>query len=108
MDIDVLEVHSTSAKEIVNWMKQLGLCQLIKTPTRYSENKDICLDIVFTNWDIVAKSGVCNINISDHQTILLTTRKVKFLKQKCMLYLPKPGCDVTGQRIGNPYKGFSL
>ena len=30
-----------------------------------------------------AKSGVCNVNISDHQMILLTRKKVKLLTQKC-------------------------
>ena len=31
----------------------------------------------------LAKSGVCNVNISDHQMILLTRKKAKFLKLKC-------------------------
>ena len=83
LNIDLLDMQNNSAKEIINLMKQLGLRQLIKEPTRYSPNKDSCLDLFFTNSDIIAKSGVCNINISDHQMILLTRKKAKFLKQKC-------------------------
>ena len=83
LNIDLLDKHNNLAKELVNRMKQVGLCQLIKDPTRYSQNKDSCLDLFFTNSDIIAKSGVCNTNISDHQMILLTRKKSKFLKQKC-------------------------
>ena len=83
LTLDILDKNNDQAKEIVNTLKQLGLRQLIKEPTRYSQNKDSCLDLFFTNSDIIAESGVCNVNISDHQMILLTRKKPKFLKLKC-------------------------
>ena len=85
-NLDILDKNSHSTKEIINTLKQLGLRQIIKEPTRYSHNKDSCLDpffIFFTNSDIIDKTGVCNVNISDHQMNLLTRKKAKFLKLKC-------------------------
>ena len=83
LNIDILDTRNNSAKDLVNLVKQLGLRQLIKDPTRFSHNKNSCLDLFFTNSDIIAKSGVCNSNISDHQMILLTRKKIKLIKQKC-------------------------
>ena len=75
--------NNKPAKELISTLKQLGLRQIIKEPTRYSRDKDSCLDLFVTNSDIIASSGVCNVNISDHQMILLTRKKAKFLKLKC-------------------------
>ena len=83
LNLDIFDKNIKPAKEIINTLKQLGLRQLIKEPTRYSFNKNSCLDLFFTNSDIIARSGVGNINISDHQMILLTRKKAKFSKVKC-------------------------
>ena len=83
LNIDLMDSRNNIGKDLVNTMKQLGLRQLIKNPTRYSQNKNSCLDLFFTNSDIIANSGVCNLNISDHQMILLTRKKIKLHKQKC-------------------------
>ena len=83
LNLDLLDNNIKSAKYLLSTLKQLGLRQLIKEPTRYSQNKDSCLDLCFTNSDIIARSGVCNVNISDHQMILLTRKKAKFTKLKC-------------------------
>ena len=83
LNVDILDKQNNAAKDLVNIMKQIGLRQLIKKATRYSHTKNSCIDLFFTNSDIIAKSGVCNVNISDHQMILLTRKKIKFHKQKC-------------------------
>ena len=83
LNIDILEINNNMAKDLLNRMKQLGLRQLIKEPTRFSPTKDSCIDLIFTNSNIISRSGVSNINISDHQMVLLTRKKAKFLKQKC-------------------------
>ena len=70
-------------KSFLNTIKQFGLRQLINEPTRYSSEKNSGIDLIFTNSDIVAKSGVANINLSDHQMILLSRKKVKTVKQRC-------------------------
>ena len=83
LNLDLHDNNIRPAKELLSTLKQLGLRQLIKEPTRYSQNKDSCLDLFFTNSDIIERSGVCNVNISDHQMILLTRKKAKFIKLKC-------------------------
>ena len=77
LNLDIFDKNIKLAKELVNTLKQLGLRQLIKEPTRFSHNKNSCLDLFFTNSDIIACSGVGNLNISDHQLILLTRKKTK-------------------------------
>ena len=83
LNIDILDVGNGNVKALLNMTKQLGLRQLITEPTRYSPTKDSCIDLFFTNSDIIAKAGVSNVNISDHQMIILTRKKAKSLKQKC-------------------------
>ena len=83
INIDLLDKQNNAGKELLDLMKQLGLRQLIRDPTQYSQHKNSCIDLFFTNSDIIANSGVCNVNISDHQMILLTRKKIKLHKQKC-------------------------
>ena len=83
LNLDTMDRNSASCKKLLNMAKQLGLRQLITEPTRYSPVRDSCIDLIFTNSDIISKVGVSNINISDHQMILLTRKKAKLLKQKC-------------------------
>ena len=53
-----------------------GLCQLIKNPTRFPATRNSILDICATSSDFIQQSGVCDVNISDHQMILITRKKV--------------------------------
>ena len=83
LNIDILDKGNANSKLLINMTKQLGLRQLISEPTRYSPVRDTCIDLFFTNSDIIANVGVGNVNISDHQMIILTRKKAKMLKQKC-------------------------
>ena len=82
LNVDILDKGNNS-KKLLNMTKQMGLRQLIMERTRYSPIRDSCIYLFFTNSDIVSKVGVSNLNISDHQMILLTRKKAKFTKQKC-------------------------
>ena len=86
LNFDIFDKNNRFVKTLLNMSKQLGLRQLITEPTRYSPVKDSCLDLFFTNSDIIAKAGVSNVNISDHQMIILTRKKAKLVKQKCEFY----------------------
>ena len=83
LNLDILDKNNADAKQLINMAKQLGLRQLIKEPTRYSPYKDSCLDLIFTNSNIIARAGVGNVNMSDHQIIIMTRKKAKTTKQKC-------------------------
>ena len=82
-NIDFLDKKDPSHLKLYELIKPLGLCQLIKEPTRLTLNRSSCLDLFITNCDNICKSGVCTINISDHLPILLTSRKIKMEKRKC-------------------------
>ena len=82
-NIDITGKNNESAKKFLSMMKDFGIRQLINEPTRYSSNKNSCLDLMFTNSDIIAKVGVSNLNLSDHQLVMLTRKKLKTIKQKC-------------------------
>ena len=47
LNLDTLDKNNMAAKEIVATLKQMGFRQLIKDPTRYSFNKNCCLDLFF-------------------------------------------------------------
>ena len=82
-NIDILDKRNISTIRLQEMIKQYGLRQLIKEPTRYSENRHSCIDLLITNSDIIANSGVANVNLSDHQMILMTRKKLKIKKKKC-------------------------
>ena len=63
-------------------MKQFGLDQIINGPTRYTENRDSCLDIVCTNCDHIANSNVCDINLSDHEMVFFTRKRLTIKQEK--------------------------
>ena len=83
MNIDMLDKNNEAGKKLMNSIKPFGFCQLIKEPTRYSPIKNSLLDIFITNSNFIYKSDICNINLSDHQMILVTRKKIKHPKQKC-------------------------
>ena len=78
-----LKKNNVKNKKFITTLKQFGLKQLIDEPTRYSIEKNSGIDLIFTNSDIISKSGVANVNLSDHQMILLTRKKAKSIKQRC-------------------------
>ena len=83
LNIDMLDKKNISTKRIIELLKPFGLRQLIKSPTRYSNDKNSILDVIFTNSDFISNSGVGDVNLSDHQMILTTRKKVKIQNQKC-------------------------
>ena len=80
-NIDYSNQTSPGYKD-VKWLEQrLGLQQLINLPTRYS-HVNTCIDLVFTDCKHVMKSGVANVNISDHQAIFITRKHTTKTKIK--------------------------
>ena len=72
-NIDDADSNNPDIKKLQEPMKQYGLRQIIKDFTRYSVNKKI--DLCFT--------GVDDINLSDHQMILITRKKLNVAKKIC-------------------------
>ena len=79
----MLDKRCESYRKFTTLIKSLGLYQLIKNPTRYSTTRNSLLDVCVTNSDFIRQSAVCDVNLSDHQMILITRKKVKSTKKKC-------------------------
>ena len=77
VNIDCLDKKDDSSKKLLETMTQLGFINMIKTPTRFSDSKNSCIDHLYTNSDVIFKSGVLNVNISDHEMIYTIRKKVK-------------------------------
>ena len=83
VNIDFNDKKDAATKKIISLIKPYGLSQLIKQPTRFSRDKDSILDVFITNSGSIRNVGVCDVNISDHQMILLTRKKIKTIHKKC-------------------------
>ena len=83
-NIDSLDKKDPKCKKLLDLIKPLGLRQIIKEPTRLTCERSSCLDLIITNCDNISKAGVCDIDISDHLPILLTRKKLKKGKKKCI------------------------
>ena len=77
VNINFMDKQHITTKKMISLIKPYGLNQIIKDPTRYSKSKNSLLDVFITNSNDIQISGVCDINISDHQMILLPKKRLK-------------------------------
>ena len=82
MNIDILDNKSPEKKELDTTMRRLGLININKSFTRYSKNKNSCIDLIFSNSDCIESHGILDWNISDHMGIYLSRKKAKFENTK--------------------------
>ena len=68
-NIDLLDPQNKFTSEWKETVKLLGLKSLIKDPTRFSTQRNSCLDNILSNSNHCHMSGVLNINLSDHEAI---------------------------------------
>ena len=81
-NVDYLDKRNKDYTELSTTMKSLGLKQVISSPTRHGKTKDSCLDLIFTNSECVADSGVVQVNLSDHFPIFITRKKERAVTRK--------------------------
>ena len=82
INVDFKDKKCILTKKGIAPYKPYGFNQIIKEPTRYSKDKESLIDVFITNSNYISNSGVCDVNISDHQMILLTRTKIKIPKRK--------------------------
>ena len=82
INIDYLDMKAEDTKLLKNFARSNGLHQIINEPTRMSNRKCSCLDMILTNSDFVANSGVLDCNISDHNMVYVTRKKGITIKHK--------------------------
>ena len=80
-NIDFLNPTSPGYRDIKWFEQRVGLQQLIKIPTRYS-TVNTCIDLIFSNCKYVMRTGVADVNISDHQAIFITRKNTSKKKTK--------------------------
>ena len=76
-NIDLLDPQNKFTSEWKETIKLLGLKSLIKDPTRFSTQRNSCLDNILSNSNQCHMSGVLNINLSDHEAIYAVHEKMK-------------------------------
>ena len=76
LNIDYMNVRALGRSYIRDLEELYGLKQLISEPTRYG-NKPTTIDYILTNSDCVRDHGVKHLNISDHELIYVTRKKLK-------------------------------
>ena len=82
LNVDILDKMDKNVKKIVTTLKQKGLLQQIKDPTCITKMTATCIDLCFTNSNIVAGDKVCDVSLSDHELILVTLKKESNIKAK--------------------------
>ena len=82
MNINIDDKNATDTNRLLLFIKQLGLKQLIKEPTRYGNIRNTIIDLIITNSEKTLMSGTKDINISDHQPFYITHRHITKEKTK--------------------------
>ena len=93
-NIDFLKCNVNSTKKVTEYIRKMGLDQLIKHVTRPSGRKGTCIDWILTNSEYVSMSFVSNNLISDHYPVIVVRKKSREMKQK----EPKLRIDYCGLR----------
>ena len=86
LNMNVLDKKDKNIQFFINSMKQKGMLQYIKEPTRITSWTSTCIDLCFSNTNMLAKATVCNVAISDHELILVTRKKGPTVKERCTFY----------------------
>ena len=81
-NIDVLDKKLLAAKELKEFLSQTGLINCIKTPTRFSSQRNSCLDHIYTNSGIINECDTLDVNLSDHLAVFVNRKKQKPLNEK--------------------------
>lgn len=86
MNLDCLNAGSGSTALFSSICNEFQLKNVINLPTRFSENRQSCIDIILTNIHNIYKSGTVNYNISDHIPIFMIKKRIHDIKQNAFVY----------------------
>ena len=70
-------------RQLSTMFETKGYNQLINEITRYSTQSS-CIDLIFTNSNQIFESGTLPVNLSDHEMIYVTRKKVKIKNRKVL------------------------
>ena len=75
MNVNCLSKKSNDYKKLNFLIQSNGLTQLIKSPTRNTQNSQSLVDLILTNSKYVSEAGSLDHYLSDHQPIFVVKKK---------------------------------
>ena len=81
-NIDFLDNQNDIVKKFNNVINQWGCRKLVSNTTRYSRQKESCIDQIVTHSNIILSKGVADVNLSDHQLVYVQRKKGKMPTKK--------------------------
>ena len=93
-NIDFLERQNPLKKKLKEFLAQTGFTNLFTTLTRYTPNKNSALDHIPIQIIMMYKSGVLDVNISDHEMVYVVCKKTKTV-------------PVTSRFTGSSYRNYN-
>ena len=85
-NIDYKKTSMPDCKYLKEFERNHQLKQYIKTPTRITNRIKSTIDLIFSNMNFVAESGVLSNQISDHQPIFIRRKKLRESKTFSTIY----------------------
>lgn len=79
LNIDLSRTNSSSCQAIKHLENVNNLTQLITDSTRITNKSSSIIDHIYTKSNIIQKSGILNLNISDHLPIYAVRKKAKII-----------------------------
>ena len=67
LNMNVIDKNDKNIQLFINSLKQKGMLQYIKEPTFITSMTSTCIDLCFTNTNMLAKATARNVTISDHE-----------------------------------------
>ena len=95
LNMNIFDKEEKKNQNFNSSLKQLGLIQQINNPTRITSKTATCMDLCYTNFNIIAKASVCDVSLridycgfglfySTHTKLLLSILPLKVLI--CIIY----------------------
>lgn len=84
--------------ELKGWETISGLKQLITKPTRVDKTSTSVIDLCFTNVQHIHKSGVLDMNLSDHFPIFFIKKKIRETKNSCS-FVGRNYSELSAERV---------
>ena len=106
LNLDYFDNKIAGVKDLKLLLKQFGFIQHIVKPTRYSTNKDSCLDLICSNSNSIAHANVCDVNISDHELVIITRKHIK-VKDKKTSFIGRSYKNYNKERFVNQLRNLN-
>lgn len=89
IDYSDLRKYSTRMRnDLLNWESKFHLVQLIKSPTRTTKNTKSTIDLIYiSDINFTSQHGVVCYNISDHDLVYLTFKKIPVDKKEKVSFI---------------------